>query len=292
MNSRVGMRALCLSSALALAGASMSAGAQDAPAPPQRKAFRVCQDPNLLPYTNLRGDGFLNKIAEIFAKDLGLPVEYYSFPQRQAFIRNTLRYKLPGEDYRCDIVMDVPSGFDQVSVTKPYYRSTYAMVFAPGKGLDGVASIEDFLKLDRSVLNKLRIGLYDRTPASEWLSRYQLVDQAVPYQTMSPDPEQYPGEIIERDLVNGKIDAAIVWGPIAGFFAKRVTEKKLTVLPMKSEKNIKFDFQIAMGVRYGEREWKQQIESLIDKRRPEIQAILQEYGVPLLQDDAAGSARP
>lgn len=292
MKSCVGMRALCLSSLLALAGASMTAGAQDVTAPPQRKAFRVCQDPNLLPYSNLKGEGFLNKIAEMFAKDLGLPIEYYSFPQRQAFIRNTLRYKLPGEDYRCDIVMDVPSGFDQVSVTKPYYRSSYAMVFAPGKGLDGVSSVEEFLKLDRSVLSKLRIGLYDRTPASEWLSRYQLIEQAVPYQTMSPDPEQYPGEIIERDLANGKIDAAIVWGPIAGFFAKRVTQKKLTVLPMKSEKNIKFDFQIAMGVRYGEREWKQQIESLIEKRRPEIQAILHEYGVPLIPDEAAGGARP
>lgn len=290
MNKRVGMRVAVLLSALVTPGAFAQTPAPDAP-PPPRKAFRVCQDPNNPPFSSVRGDGIENKIAELFAKDLGLPVEYYSFPQRQAFIRNTLRYKLPGQDYPCDIVMGVPAGYDQVSVTKSYYRSTYAMVYAPGKGLDGIKTVDEFLKLDRSVLGKLRIGLYDRTPASEWLSRYQLVDQAVPYQTMSPDPEQYPGEILEKDLVSGKIDAAIVWGPIAGYYAKKVTQLKLTVMPMRSEKNIKFDFPMAMGVRYGEREWKQQIEALIEKRQPEITAILLEFGVPLVQADPTASAQ-
>lgn len=272
-----------------LAGAAVPALAQDAPAP--RKSFRVCQDPNNLPFSSDRHDGIENKIAELFAKDLGLPVEYYSFPQRLAFVRNTLRYKLPGEDYRCDIIMGVPAGYDQVSVTKPYYRSTYALVYAQGKGLDSVQTIDDFLKVDRKQLEKLRIGLYDRSPASEWLNKHQLVEQGVPYPIMNPDPNQYPGEIIEKDLASGKIDAAIVWGPIGGYFAKKVQQPKLVVVPMPSEPGVKFDYPMAMGVRYGEREWKQQIETLIDKLRPEITAILQDFGVPLLDNTQAGAAR-
>jgi ABC-type amino acid transport substrate-binding protein len=101
---------------------------------------------------------------------------------------------------------------------------------------------------------------------------------------LNADPEQYPGEIIEKDLAAGKIDVAIVWGPIAGFFAQRVKTPQLAVVPMKSEPGIKLDYQMAMGVRYGEREWKQQVESLIDSRQAEIQAILKDYGVPVVDE--------
>jgi len=254
--------------------------AQDAPAP--RTALRVCQDPNNLPFSNEAKQGIENRIAEVFGQALGLPVVYYSFPQRLAFIRNTLRYKLPGQDYPCDIVMGVPAGYDQVSVTKPYYRSTYALVFPQGQGMDGVNSGEDFLKLDPAKLKSLRIGLYDRSPASDWLVKHQLVDQGVPYKIMSADPAQYPGDIIERDLANGKLDVAIVWGPIAGFFAQRVKQPVLKVVPLKSEPGVRFDYEMAMGVRYGEREWKQQVEGLLESRRAEIQAILKEFGTPLV----------
>lgn len=254
--------------------------AQDKPA--ERQALRVCQDPNNLPFSNLNGEGIENKIAELFGKALGLPVTYYSFPQRLAFIRNTLKFKLPDEDYPCDIVIGVPAGYDQVSVTKPYYRSTYALVFPKGKGMDQVASAEDFLKLDAAKLATLRIGIYDRSPASDWLNKHKLVDQGVPYKMMNADPDQYPGDIIEKDLAAGKLDVAIVWGPIAGYFAQRVKTPALVVVPMKSEPGVKFDYQMAMGVRYGEREWKQQIEGLIESKRPEIQAILKEYGVPIV----------
>jgi quinoprotein dehydrogenase-associated probable ABC transporter substrate-binding protein len=236
--------------------------AADAAAP--RVSLKVCQDPNNLPFSDTEARGIENRIAEVFGKALGLPVTYYSFPQRLAFIRNTLRYKLPGQDYPCDIVMGVPVGYDQVSVTKPYYRSTYALVFAPGKGLDGVRSAQDLLALDKAKLARLRIGVFDRGPASDWLSKHGLVDSGVPYQTMNADPQQYPGEIIEKDLAAGKIDAAIVWGPIAGYFAQRVQSPRLTVVTMRSEPGVRFDYEIAMGVRYGEREWKQQVEQLID----------------------------
>ena len=111
----------------------------------------------------------------------------------------------------------------------------------------------------------------------------------MPYPILNPNPEQYPGEIIDRDLAAGKIDAAIVWGPIAGYFVKRVSSPPLTLVPMRSEPGVRFDYQMAMGVRNGEREWKQQIESLIDSKRSEITAILRDYGVPLLDD--AGNPR-
>ena len=188
--------------------------------------------------------------------------------------------------------MGVPLGYDQVSVTQPYYRSTYALVYAQGKGLDQVRSAQDFLALDRAQLAKLRIGVYDRSPASDWLSRHGLVDSGVPYQMMNADPQQYPGEIIEKDLASGKLDVAIVWGPIAGYFAKRIQAPRLNVVPLKSEPGVRFDFQMAMGVRYGEREWKQQVESLIEAKRPEIAAILAEFGVPIVADADASPARP
>ena len=281
-------RTAALAALTALSALALPALAQD-PAP--RSALRVCQDPNNMPFSNLKGEGIENRMAELFGKALGLPVTYYSFPNRLAFIRNTLRYKLPGEDFRCDIVMGVPVGFDQVSVTKPIYRSTYALVYAAGKGLDGVKSTADFLALPKDQLGKLRIGIYDRSPASEWLGRHGLVEQGVPYPIMNPDPEQYPGEIIEKDLAAGKIDVAIVWGPIAGYFAKRVKTPVLAVVPMKSEPGVRFDYQMALGVRYGEREWKQQVEQLIESQREGIQAILREFGVPVV-DETYTAARP
>jgi mxaJ protein len=267
-----------------LACAAPDAQAQETPA---RKALKVCQDPNNLPFSNVAGEGIENRLAELFGQALGLPVSYYSFPARLGFIRNTLRFKLPGEDYPCDIVMGVPVGFDQVSVTKPVYRSTYALVYPKGRGLDGVESVADFLALGPQRLKQLRIGLHDRSPASEWLRKHDLVDQGVPYAMMNPDPAQYPGELLEKELASGKVDVAIVWGPIAGFFAKRVSSPALKVVPMKSEPGVRFEYEMAMGVRYGEREWKQQVEALIDSQRAQIRAILAEYQVPLISDDVA-----
>ncbi|MCD2342683.1 substrate-binding domain-containing protein [Ideonella azotifigens] len=270
-----------LSVAAALAALSTSVAAQEAP--PKRTELRVCQDPNNLPFSNTKGEGIENRIAEVFGKALNLPVTYYSFPQRLAFVRNTLRYKLPGQDYPCDIIIGVPVGFDEgVSVTKPYYRSTYALVFPRGKGLDDVTTVDAFLALGPEKLRSLRIGVYDRSPAGEWLSRHQLLENGVPYQMMNADPQQYPGEIIEKDLAQGKLDAAIVWGPIAGYFAQRVKSPQLVVLPLKSEPGLKLDYQMAMGVRFGEREWKQQVEGLIESRQAEIETILKAYGVPMV----------
>jgi len=248
------------------------------------KAFRPCIDPSNLPFANTKGEGFENRIADLFAQKLGLKVESYAFPQRMNFIRNTLRYKLPGEDFRCDVVMSVPVGYDQASATAPYYHSTYMLVYPKGKGLDGIKAGADLFALPPEVRNKLTVGIFDRSPASIWLSKHGMEAQAKPYPMLSPDPEQYPGEIIEKDLAQGKIDAAIVWGPIAGFYAKRVHNMDLVLVPLKSEPGVKFDYEIAMGVRYGEREWKETVEKLIADNRPAITGILREYNVPLVDE--------
>ena len=132
--------------------------------------------------------------------------------------------------------------------------------------------------------SKLTIGIHDKSPASAWLVRHGLEAQAKPYQMLSPDPDQYPGQIIDQELAQGKIDAAIVWGPIAGYYAKRVRNVELVVVPLKSEPGVKFDYEIAMGVRHGEREWKETVDKLITDNRPAITAILREYSVPLVNE--------
>lgn len=246
-----------------------------------RDAVRVCQDPNNLPFANDKEQGFENRIAELLGKHLGVPVTYFNYPQRFVFIRNTLRYKLPGEDYPCDVIIGVPVGFDQVAVTKPYYRSTYAMVFAQGKGLDDVNSVDDFLALGPERLSKLKIGLYDKSPASQWMDRHNLVDQGVPYQTINVAMDHYVGDIIDKDLAGGKLDVAIVWGPVAGYYASKFNPP-MKVVPMKSEPGVQFDFAFGMGIRRGEPEWKAQLEGFLDTHQAQIAEILKTYNVPLI----------
>ncbi len=253
------------------------------------KNLRVCKDPNNMPFANMKGEGFEDRIAELFARKMGVEVEYFTFPQRLGFIRNTLRFKIPGQDYPCDIVMGVPAGWGQVASTKPYYRSTYVMVFAPGRsGLDGVESEADFLALPPQKLAQLKIGIFDRSPGSAWVAHHGLVDSGVPYKSMNPNPDEYPGQIVERDLAQGKIDVAVVWGPVGAYFAKRVSDPELRVVQLDSESGVQFDYAMAMGVRRGEAAWKAKVESLIDENRDEITAILNEYGVPLLALESSG----
>jgi mxaJ protein len=269
--------------AAALLLAASSALAQSGPG--ADKVLRVCEDPNNLPFSNRAGEGFENKIAELFAAELGWKLEYTWFPQRMGFIRNTLRGREPDSDrFKCDLVPGVPVGSELAATTKPYYRSTYALAYVKGKGLDGVKAPEDLIKLDPAKLKSLKLGVIGQTPPVDWVLKHGLFDQAVPYQIQSGDPEHYPGEIVEKDLVAGAIDVAFVWGPIAGYFAKRASAPGVVVVPFAPDPAIQFDFRIAMGVRFGEREWRDRVEQLIETNRGRIQAILASYGVPQLDD--------
>jgi quinoprotein dehydrogenase-associated probable ABC transporter substrate-binding protein len=269
--------------ALVLALAAGTAMAQEEPFKKPR-ALKVCDDPNNLPFSNDQGEGFENKLAAMLARNLDLPLEVFHYPQRTNIVRNTIRYKLPNEsEYRCDLLTGVPSDFTAVATTQPYFRSTYVLVYAKGRKLD-VTSAAQFLALDKSVRSGLRIGVYERTPAVDWMKKHDLLDQAVPYRLLNPDPNHYPGKIIDDDLAKGKIDAAVVWGPIGGYFAKRITSPGLVVLPLKSEPGVRMDFGVAMGVRQGEKEWRSLIQQALDKSRDDISQLLLEYGIPIVDD--------
>lgn len=250
---------------------------------PEEGVLRVCQDPNNLPFSNEKKEGFENRIAALFAQKLGWKLEHTWYPQRFGFIRNTLRAKIPDSDrFKCDLVTSVATDFDIGLATKPYYQSTYALAYVKGRGLDSVRTPEDLIKLAPEQRSKLRIGTFARTPPVDWLLKNELIGQMVPYQTQTGDPAQYPGEIIEKDLVNGKIDVAIAWGPIAGYFARNAGAVPIEVVPFGPGGEVKYAFPIAMGVRHGEKEFRDRINQLIETSRPEIQAILNEYGVPTI----------
>lgn len=263
---------------------SASTAFADAPQAAQ-SVLRVCADPNNMPLSNEKGEGYENRIAELLAHDLGWKLEYTWFPQRMGFIRNTLKAHDPEEDhFKCDLVIGVPVGYELTLTTPAYYRSTWAMVVPIGKGLDDIHAPDELLKLDPARLKKLRFGLVGRSPPTDWLLKHNLIDQAVSVPTQSGDPAAYPGQMIEDQLQAGQIDVAFAWGPIAGYFAGHAKAPGMRMLPFPPDPDIHFDYKIAMGVRFGEKEWRDRIADLIARDKKQIDAILLSYGVPLLDD--------
>jgi quinoprotein dehydrogenase-associated probable ABC transporter substrate-binding protein len=274
-----------------MAGAAVALLCVAGPSAAQDKVLRVCQDPNNLPFSNRAEAGFENKIAALFAQELGWKLEHTWFPQRIGFIRNTLRAKQENSDrFKCDLVTGVPAGFELAATTHPYYHSSYALAYVKGRGLDGVHGLDDLLALKPEQRSKLRLGVFTASPVTEWLVQNKLMEQVDWYQHQTGDAEQYPGEIIERDLASGKIDVAFVWGPIAGYFAKNTRSAPIVAVPLKSRPGMKLDFQIAMGVRHADKEFRQRIDQLIDANRARIAAILEQYGVPLLDEQGQAMA--
>lgn len=271
------------------------AQAPDASGPGADKVLRVCQDPNNLPFSSRSQAGFENKIAALFAQELGWRLETTWFPQRIGFIRNTLRAKEENsERFKCDLVTGVPAGFDLAATTHPYYRSSYALVYVKGrgKGLDGVRDLDGVLALAPEQRRKLRFGMFTASPVIDWLLQNDLMNQVEWYQIQTGDSEQYPGEIIERDLASGKIDLAVVWGPIAGYVARNAHASPIVAVPLASRPGMKMDFDIAMGVRQGDKAFRERIDRLIEANQARIDAILAEYGVPLLDQQGRALRMP
>ena len=173
-----------------------------------------------------------------------------------------------------------------------FRHSTYALVYTKGRSLDDVTSGMQFINLDPDIRDRLRIGAFTPTPGAKWLARHGMTEQMVAFLAMSGDPDAYPGEIIEKELAAGRLDAAIVWGPIAGFFAQRAEGVEIVVIPLDSEPGIQFDFAISAGVRYGDGERKRVLEELMHKSAAPMQAVFATYNVPLLaMAGAADSAQ-
>ena len=250
--------------------------------------FKVCADPLNPPYSTDKKDGFENKIAELLAKELGQTVEYTWFPQRIGFIRNTLMAPVKEDsvdstEFKCDIVMGLPTGYDLTETTIPYYQSTYVLLIAKGRGWDDIsldAAQLTNVSLERQ--EKLKIAMFDQTPGTIWLQKSGLLEYGIPYQSMSGDDANNTAMQIDKDLKAKKIDMVIIWGPMAGYIISQSPKNSYTVIPMKSMPGMQFDFPISMGVRKSDKDRKAVLDQLIVKKAKEIKAIISSYSIPLL----------
>jgi quinoprotein dehydrogenase-associated probable ABC transporter substrate-binding protein len=268
-------RLMCVVLVLLCGVAGATGGVVAAP-----RELRVCGDPDNLPFSNRRQQGFENKIAQLIAKELHATVRYTWMPQRRGFIRRTLKAGA------CDLVMGVPGNYDMVLATRPYYRSSYVFVYQKSRHLQ-------LRSFDDPVLRDLRIGLHEagedgaNQPPAHALARRGIVGNIVGYTMWDVDSvENPPGKVIDA-VANGEVDAAVVWGPFGGYFALR-QKVALDVIPVEADPGaplLPFAYDIAMGVRPGEDAFKREIESVLDRRRLEIQHILQQFGVPLIGAD-------
>jgi mxaJ protein len=257
---------------LALAtGAPQSVTAQS---PPPGHVLRVCADPNNLPYSNERQEGFENRIAELVAREMKAELRYVWWAQRRGYIRNTLRAG------RCDLFIGMPPGLDLVLVTRPYYRSTYA--FVTKRRGPHIASFDD------ARLKRLRIGVqiigddFANAPPAEALTHRGIVRNVRGYTVLGDYRDPNPPSRIVRAVANGEVDVAVVWGPVAGYFARR-SSVPLRVVPVSPEVDVPylpFVFDIAMGVRHGETALRDSLDAVIVRRQRDIDRILADYGVP------------
>jgi mxaJ protein len=233
------------------------------------KELRVCGDPDNLPFSNKKLEGFENKIAEVIAKELGAELTYYWWPHQRGMIRRTLRAG------QCDALISIPEGWDPVLWTKPYYRSGYVLVYPKDKGFQ-------IKSLDDPILKKLKIGTYVNSPPAEALAEKGIMKNVVGYNQLYDYQQDRPGKIIE-DLIAGEIDVAAVWGPVAGYYVKKLNASHLEVVPLlDGGPATPFTFEFSMGVREGDKALKAELEQALSKRQAEIKKVLEDYGVPLL----------
>jgi quinoprotein dehydrogenase-associated probable ABC transporter substrate-binding protein len=249
--------------------------------------FKVCADPLNPPYSTKNKDGFENKIAELFAKELGQTIEYTWFPQRIGFIRNTLTAPLKDSDvdsaeFKCDVIMGVPAGYELALTTLPYYQSTYVLLIAKGRGWDDITDASQLVDLSLQRQETLKMAMFDRGPGTTWMQKNGLLDVGIPYQSMSGDDENNVAMQIEKDLKAKKIDMVILWGPMAGYITAQSPKNSYAMIPMKSSSDMKFDFAMAMGVRNGDKARKAMLDKLIAAKAEEIKTILTSYHIPLL----------
>lgn len=238
----------------------------------QVKELRVCGDPNNMPFSNEKLEGIENKIADVIAKDLGETVTYFWWPHQRGVVKRVLNAK------HCDVMLGIPKGYDLVLWTRPYYRTGYVMVYRKDRKLK-------LRSLDDPALKTLKIGVQVNTPPHDALGRRGIADNVVGYQLMFDSnfhAEDYPGKVVE-DVLAGTVDVGMVWGPIAGYFAKK-KGAPLEIVPIEDrlDSGLPFAFDIAMGVRKGDKQLKDQLEGALARRHDEIEHVLADFGVPLL----------
>jgi len=248
------------------------------------RELRVCADPNNLPFSNQREEGFENRLAKLIATELGASVRYTWWPQRRGFLRNTLSAG------KCDLVMGMPFGAERVLTTKPYYRSTYVFVFRKDRHL-AIKSLDD------PALKTLRIGVqlvgddYANTPPVHALSRRGIVGNLVGFSVFGDYSQENPPARIIDAVISRDVDLAVAWGPLAGYFAKRspVVLEIVPVSPEVDPPGLRFSFDISLAVRPNDVALKEQLEGILERKQPDVERILKDYGVPLLLVPETGS---
>ncbi|MEX0317187.1 MAG: substrate-binding domain-containing protein [Ruegeria sp.] len=237
-----------------------------------QNALRVCADPANDPVSSQDETGYENKLAELMAAKLDLPVQYTWFPQATGFIRNTLAAK------QCDVVMGYAQGHELVLNTNHYYTSVYVLIVPADGDLAGVETLGD------PALKGRRVGVIAGTPPSAHMARNGLIATARPYNLFVDRRVESPAVDMLEDLNSGEIDAAILWGPLGGPLVKE-GYPGLKVIPLiREERPPRLFFRITMGVRHGEKVWQRKLNSLIRRNQDEINALLAEAGVPLVSD--------
>jgi quinoprotein dehydrogenase-associated probable ABC transporter substrate-binding protein len=259
---------------LALFTLALPAAAQR-PAPLEPGKIRVCADPDNMPSSNDRLEGYENKLAALIAKDLNSKLEYVWYPTRRGYFRIL-------NGMYCDLAVEVPAGLDMAGATKPYFRSGYVFVTRKGSGLEDISTLAD------PRLKKLKIGVNiytsdaENSPPAMALSQYGVVGNLTGYSTFF-DENNRPEDIVNA-VEKKEVDLAIAWGPLAGYYAKQSTVPLvLTPLPARdSLSDFPFQYNIGIAVRRKDKEFKDSLEAVLTRRQPEVQAILKEYAVPLL----------
>jgi quinoprotein dehydrogenase-associated probable ABC transporter substrate-binding protein len=236
------------------------------------KVLRVCADPNNLPFSNEKGEGFENKLAELLAAKLDKNLAYVWYPQATGFVRNTLGA------HRCDLIPGFPQGDELVQSTNPYYRTAYALVIKPGAGLDDLDNLADPRLKDK------RIGIVAGTPPATYLAINGLMRRAKSYPLVVDTRVDSSAQAMMRDLASGEIDVGVLWGPMAGYYAKQANPPIRVVTLVKQTGGPQLAYHMAMGVRPSDQNWKRQLNRLIAQNQGEINRLLLGFGVPLLDE--------
>jgi mxaJ protein len=261
------------------AGISAFAEAQR-PSPAQPGILRVCNDPDNMPFSNQKEEGFENKIARLIASDWKAKLEYVWYPTRRGYFRIL-------NGMYCDLIIQAPGGLDMAGTTTPYYRSGYVFLTRQNGKLADIESLAD------PRLKKARIGVTllpsdEQLPPTMALSHYGVVGNLQGYHGWYNDDDR-PEDIVNA-VANDSVDVAIVWGPLAGYFARR-SKVPLKITPLgerDSLADVPFRYDIAMAVRRRDKELRDSLEKTLKVRATEIQAILKEYGIPMFPVTATG----
>jgi quinoprotein dehydrogenase-associated probable ABC transporter substrate-binding protein/PQQ-dependent catabolism-associated CXXCW motif protein len=236
-----------------------------------RTTLRVCADPGNLPYSNDKGEGFENKIAELIAAEFGVPITYTWFPQTVGFVRMTLAA------HRCDLIIGVATTNELMQNTNPYYRAAYMLVHRADMPIETG-------RLDDPIFQPLRLGIQPGTPGATTAARNGLLDQSKHYPLVVDTRIEKPARDMVEDVSEGVIDVGIVWGPLAGYWIREI-DPSLVMRPLEAASGTeRVDYRISMGIRYNEPVWKEELNAILMEKKPEIDAILQSFGVPLLNN--------